>query len=214
MEIAEKILGRLIKHEEFLQSLKSFIELPEATQQKLFETYVSSPYRRYFCLNSEKLASILEIEDDTAHDMFHIFEFLTYNVLTNNNPEEIVEALKSLNLDHKHLIKTKKIFIQLKESEIQRKLKKLDLIDDEIGKINPHLPRINFQIDQRFIIDKGEIVDVLPVIIFQLKSRHQSDDHMAFELTEDEVENMANKFASIKKQLDKIKSTKISENKS
>ena len=214
MEIAEKIFGRLIKNDEFLQNLKLFIELPETTQQKLFDAYIASPYRRYFCLNSEKLASILDIDENTAHGVFHIFEFLVYNILPKNNPEEIVEAFRSLKFDDKHLTKTKKILIQLKESGTQRKLTILDLIDDEIGKINPHLPRIDYQIDQRLIIENNEIVDVLPVIIFQLRTRHRSENRIAFELTKEDIENLINKFTSIRKQLDKIKSTKILGNKS
>lgn len=90
MEIAEKIFSRLIKNDEFLQNLKLFIELPETTQQKLFDGYISSPYRRYFCLNS----TIDELYKAANNKDYHVFNSLIDNVnLSKFQADEIIKVI-------------------------------------------------------------------------------------------------------------------------
>jgi len=206
MKSDEKIFGNLIKQSEFLQELKALFNLPKTTQQKLFETYISAPYRLYYCKHSDELAAIINTEDNVAHRLFHIFDFLAYNILSSNEPDEVIESLKPIfgNVDFEAI---KEIFIQLKDQKTRNRLNIIDLIDDQIGLINPHMARIDYHLDQRIVFHKEEVVNKLPVILFQLKTRHEPEKKLVFELTEYDIDPFIRKLNSIKQELEKMKNS-------
>ena len=82
----------------------------------------------------------------------------------------------------------------------------MDLIDDQIGLINPHMPRINYYLDQRVVFHKEEIINKFSVILFQLKTRHNPEKDLVFELTEYDIDHFINRLTLIKKELEKLSS--------
>lgn len=201
MQNQKNIFEQFANVPDFLHGMELLLNLSEESQSKLLGVYISSEYRNYYCVHSEKFAKILDLQIDEAHDIFHVFDFLAYRVLPKNEPEEIVQALISLKFDAEKSARLKTVLIKLCDSGTQNTLKNLDLIDDEIGAINPHLPRITYHIDQRLVLRDDKIIKTFPIVIMQFKTRHQNNNKVIFELTGDEIELLADQISAIKNQL-------------
>jgi len=205
MENSKKsVFGQLVNSQNFLQALELLLNLSEEAQSRLFDAYISSEYRNYYCIRSERLARIIGTGASEAHDIFHVFDFLAFKILPENEPEEVVQALNSLKFDAGKSARLKTVLIKLYAPETLNKLKILDLIDDEIGAINL-LPRITYHIDQRIVLQDDKIIKTLPMVIMQFTARHSNMNKLTFELTGEEIELLAEQLLAIKNQLSILK---------
>lgn len=203
MEISKEVFGQLADSQQFLNHLRRFVQLSDNTLQKFFDAYISSPYRLYYCHHSDELSKIIELEEGVAHDLFHVFDLLVYRILLTNEPIKVIEALEEIAFENTNYNAVKKIFEMLNVDETKQKLREIDLIDDQIGVVNAHMPQINYHIDQRIVFDKGKIIAKLPIVLFQFREKHE-DKNFVFELTAQDIDSLVNRLGSIKDELKNV----------
>ncbi|HKJ69620.1 MAG TPA: hypothetical protein VKA68_16810 [bacterium] len=197
----EKVFGKYANSKVFLNDLEDFLTLTANKKEKLLSAFISSEYRTYYCLHSRNLAELLEVEDEKAHSIYHVFDFIAYKILKDNTVEEIIAAFNSKDYNKKDISSTGIILQKLDSPELEEQLTNLDIIDDEIGAINPHWPLIEFHIDTRAIYKAGRIIKTLPLALIQFKARHDDENKITMELTADDIDLIIDSLTDIKQKL-------------
>ena len=131
-----------------------------------------------------------------------MLDFFSYTIIPQYEINDIVKALNEIT-EKKFTLK--KFIEKLKNKKTQDILRELDLIDDEIGNINPHYEEIEYSIQERKVLKDNKVLKSFPVIILQIITSSEESNKNVIELLEDDLDHIIDEFNDIKRKLEIIK---------
>lgn len=200
MKQSEKVFGRLASNPSFKKDILFLNKLSNKFDQ-ILKTYLKSQYREFFHYGDE-FAKLIDLPIKDSHRLWHLLDLFGYSIVPNYETDDIIEALNEIT-EIKLSLKT---FIEkLKDEKSQDLLKELDLINDEIGKINPHYAKLIFNIQERKVFKDNKVIKNFPIITLQIATSSEESDENVFELLEEDVDRIIDEFNDIKRKLKILK---------
>ena len=148
MKKLELIFGQLTNSLSFMKDLEFSLNLPQDNLQSILDIYLKSKYRAYYHDNLKQFSKKINLSVDEALKVIHVLDYFAYRVVPENEIQDILSALNEIGL--------KKSDNLVNFLETLKKAKKtleiLDLIDDEVGTINPHFRNLTFNIQNRIVL--------------------------------------------------------------
>ncbi len=200
MKKAELVFGKYSQNPPFLKDLKSMLSLSKESMENILDVYLSSEYRMYYHRHVDKFSEKTGLETTFAHTLTHLLDLFAYLIVPKDDVDNIIEALKEIEIFDNHNLEIAEPFLsKLKDDETQKILDTLDLIDDEIGGINPRFSNITYNIQNRVVIKNDKIIKRFPVATIHLDT--MEDDSLILEVLEDDIDSIMETLEQIKKHL-------------
>lgn len=167
----------------------------------ILDIYLDSKYRNYYHYGN-KFAKLIDVEEKDSHRIWHTLDFLCYSIIPDHETNDIIEALNEITGEKLNL----KGFIEkLKDEQTQNILKELDLIDDEIGTINPKYIKLNYNIQERKVLKDNKVIKSFPLVTLQIVTSKEEPDEFVVELLEEDLNRIIEDFNEIKRKLKIVK---------
>lgn len=167
----------------------------------ILDIYLDSKYRDYYHYGN-KFAKLIDVDEKDSHRIWHLLDFLCYTIIPDYETKDIVEALNEIT---EKKLDLNKFFEKLKDEKTQNILKELDLIDDEIGNINPQYVRLEYNIQERKILKDNRVIKSLPLVTLQIITSKDEPDEFVVELIEEDLDRIIDDFNGIKRKLKILK---------
>ena len=202
MKKSEKIFGNLVNNPSFQSDILLLNQLLSNKLEQILKIYLKSKYRGYYHNYGDKFATLIDIPIRDSHKLWHLLDFFSYTIIPQYEINDIVKALNEIT-EKKFTLK--KFIEKLKNKKTQDILRELDLIDDEIGNINPHYEEIEYSIQERKVLKDNKVLKSFPVIILQIITSSEESNKNVIELLEDDLDHIIDEFNDIKRKLEIIK---------
>ena len=202
MKKSEKIFGNLVNKPSFKSDILLLNQLLSNKLEQILKIYLKSKYRGYYHNYGDKFATLIDIPIRDSHKLWHLLDFFSYTIIPQYEINDIVKALNEIT-EKKFTLK--KFIEKLKNKKTQDILRELDLIDDEIGNINPHYEEIEYSIQERKVLKDNKVLKSFPVIILQIITSSEESNKNVIELLEDDLDHIIDEFNDIKRKLEIIK---------
>ena len=202
MKKSEKIFGNLVNNPSFKSDISLLNQLLSNKLEQILKIYLKSKYRGYYHNYGDKFATLIDIPIRDSHKLWHLLDFFSYTIIPQYEINDIVKALNEIT-EKKFTLK--KFIEKLKNKKTQDILRELDLIDDEIGNINPHYEEIEYSIQERKVLKDNKVLKSFPVIILQIITSSEESNKNVIELLEDDLDHIIDEFNDIKRKLEIIK---------
>lgn len=201
METAKKVFRNLASDQTFINDILLLNKLSDKLNQ-ILDTYLDSKYRDYYHDLAEKFTDLIGLSKKDSHIIWHLLDFFSYRVIPENELQDIEVALNEITDDKSKL---SGFLEKLKDEKTQNKLNELDLIDDEIGNVNPHYKTIEYSLQDRKVIKDNKLLSNFPVVTMRIITSKEELDENVIELLEDDVDKLITKLNNIKKEIEIIK---------
>ena len=198
MEKSQLVFGSLINNDAFKKSIKLLSSLSEGKLLSIQKTYLESKYRTYYHDHLDKFSKTIDLSLPETHALIHTIDFLAYRIVQDYSVQDIISAISELISENAEQLNS--FLKNFKKKTTQEILENLDLIDDEIGTINPHFDDIRHNIQSRAIIKNGKVIDEIPIIQLQIDTS-ENNESIAIELIEDDLDKLIAKLNGIKQEL-------------
>ena len=193
MKKSELIFGKLANSPPFMKDLEFSLNLTQDNLQSILDVYLKSKYRNYYHHNLKKFAKKINLSVDEALKVVHVLDYFAYRIVPEYEIKDIISSLNEIGLKSDNLVN----FLQtLKKAK--KTLEILDLIDDEIGTINPHFHTLTFNIQNRIVLKDNKIIETLPIVLLKINNEN-------IELLNDDLDTLIDGLNEIKKKLNILK---------
>ena len=198
MKKSELIFGRLSSNPGFLSDLSFFVDLSKEKLDQGLEVFLNSKYR-FSCHNDlDSFAENLDLSLEKAHAVTHLIDILAYQLIPKYEIKDIVVAINELTQDK--AVNVEYILNKLKSSEVKEILDIMDLVDDEIGTINPHFKNITYNIQERIVVKDDKIIKKIAIVLLKIDVGDK-EKSIGIEFLGDDLDKLINGLGNIKKKL-------------
>ncbi|MCH8018310.1 hypothetical protein IH785_00525 [candidate division KSB1 bacterium] len=198
MEKSQLVFGSLINNDAFKKSIMLLSSLSEGKLLSIQKTYLESKYRTYYHDHLDKFSKKIDLSLPETHTLIHAIDFLAYHIVQDYSVQDIISAISELISENAEQLNS--FLKNFKKKTTQEILENLDLIDDEIGTINPHFDDIRYNIQSRAIIKNRKVIDEIPVIQLQIDTSEKNES-IVIEFIEDDLDKLITKLNGIKQEL-------------
>lgn len=202
MEKPELIFGNFADSKSFIRDLHIFLESSQEELELIVDTFLKSKYRYYYHYRLKEFSNIINSSIEDAHKILHLLDLFAYTTVKKYEVDIILSAIEHLTSEKSNNMAD--FLNKLKDNEIQERLKTLDLIDDEIGTINPHYRTITFNIQNRIVVKDKEVIANIPIVTLQVNTTGKEKDN-AIELTYDDLDKLIKELNEVKKRVNLLK---------
>ena len=200
MKKSELIFGQLVNRPNFMKDLEFSLNLSQDDLQSILDVYLKSKYRTYYHDNLKKFAKKINLSVDEALKVVHVLDYFAYRIVSEHEIKDILSALDEIGLKKSDKLVN---FLQtLKKAK--KTLEILDLIDDEVGTINPHFHNLTFNIQNRIVLKDNKVIENLPIVLLQINTSQNDSDNI-IELLNDDLDSLIDGLNEIKKKLNILK---------
>jgi hypothetical protein len=204
MKKSEQVFSSFIRNSDFLNDLECVLSFDKDKIELFSDIMIRSKYRSYYFYNMSKFIADTKTSQEKSLSILRILDYFAYTIIPKHNKEDILQALDELFESRVDLSNLEFIINKFNENSIREKLKILDLIDDEIGTINPHFKNITFNIQNRFVMKDNEIIYRLPIATVEFNITKENDSKYIMELLGEDIDQLINGLKDIQKKLIKI----------
>ena len=200
MKKSELIFGLLVNRSHFMKDLEFSLNLSQDDLQSILDVYLKSKYRTYYHVNLKQFAKKINLSPDEAHKIIHVLDYFAYRIVSEHEIKDILSALDEIGLKKSDKLVN---FLQtLKKAK--KTLEILDLIDDEVGTINPHFHNLTFNIQNRIVLKDNKVIENLPIVLLQINTSQNDSDNI-IELLNDDLDSLIDGLNEIRKKLNILK---------
>lgn len=203
MKKSELIFSPYLRHPGFFDDIEKILSFNKDEILSLLQNYLRSKYRSYYFVNIDKFATALQLSTNDAISIIRIFDYFAFQVVPKYDKKEIISALEELLSEKANLENYEIIIDKFMINETQEILQVLDLIDDEIGNINPHFRNITYNIQNRLVFKDTMIVKKIPVVTMEFNTSNDSNTKCVMELLDEDIDRLIEGLKSIKSKLKK-----------
>ncbi len=185
-----------------MKDLEFSLNLSQDDLQSILDVYLKSKYRTYYHYhnNLKQFAKKINLSPDEAHKVIHVLDYFAYRIVSEHEIQDILAALDEIGLKKSDKLVN---FLQtLKKAK--KTLEILDLIDDEVGTINPHFHNLTFNIQNRIVLKDNKVIENLPIVLLQINTSQNDSDNI-IELLNDDLDSLIDGLNEIKKKLNILK---------
>jgi len=204
MKKSELIFSPYLRHPGFFDDIEKILSFNKDEILSLLQNYLRSKYRSYYFVNIDKFTTALQLSTNDAISIIRIFDYLAFQVVPKYDKKEIISALEELLSEKTNLENYEIIIDKFKISETQEILQVLDLIDDEIGNINPHFRNITYNIQNRLVFKDTMIVKKIPIVTMEFNTSNDSNPKCVLELLDEDIDRLIEGLKSIKSKFKKM----------
>jgi low affinity Fe/Cu permease len=204
MKKSELIFSPYLRHPGFFDDIEKILSFNKDEILSLLQNYLRSKYRSYYFLNIDKFAAAMQLSNNDAISIIRIFDYFAFQVIPKYDKKEITSALEDILPQAENLENYEIIIDKFKLNETREILQVLDLIDDEIGNINPHFRNITYNIQNRLVFKDIMIVKKIPIVTMEFNTTDDSNIKCIMELLEEDIDKLIKGLKNIKNKLSKM----------
>ncbi len=205
MKKSELIFRNLSKEVAFIEDISFMLSIPENKLLDVLDVYLQSQYRAYYHKHLGKFSDKIKLPIDDAHSLILLLDLLAYRIVPKHEVKDVLSALNEMTDKKAEVLRN--FLNKLKEKSTQEILENLDLIDNEIGNLNPHIRDIEFNLQNRVVLKGNTIIKKIPVVTLQLITNNNKDKNIV-ELLEDDLDNLIKGLNEVKEKLKIIQGDK------
>lgn len=195
MKKSEILFGNFATNSAFIRDMNFLADTPQDVLDFALDIFLKSKYRSYYHIYIKKFAKNIKLTTEDAHTFLHLLFYFGYVVVPKYEVPEIILALREIVSDKADNLNS--FLTKLKDKKTQEIFEILDLVDDEIGDINPHYENVTFNLQNRIVLRENKIIKNLPIITLQFITSEE-DGNNILELLEDDLDSLIEKLNDLK----------------